>query len=111
MWSECPPFGSGIARRFHRGVNVRRSSLRYAGQLLTGRGINSVEILCRRRFAPAAIDEEPEPPVMTVEPGCRILGIFWGGAVLHAGEFFGDAHGMFSCIYAWDAGTPRSIVL
>ena len=103
--SECPPFGSGIVRRFHRGVNVRRSSLRDGSQLLTCGGIKSVEVFWLRRFAPAAIDEEPEATVMTIQPGYRFLGILRGGAVLHASEFFGDAH--ISCVQAIGCSNPR----
>src|SRR4051812_9683841 len=90
--AERAPFWSGTLCGFHCSIDIGRTARGEGRQLFSAGRVEGVEMLSCSGFAPFTSDEMSETPVMTLEPGHRLLRIFRRGAVLHADEFFGDAH-------------------
>src|SRR3982751_5408882 len=96
MRSKCSPPGGRIALSLNGRVDVSGISLRDRRQLFTVGRIQRVEILARRRLSPRITDEKAEPALVALEPSNGFFRILRGRAVLHGGEFFGDAHSVWS---------------
>src|SRR5579862_3521816 len=92
MRSKRLPFGERGTRSLDSGVYIRRGALRYSRNFFAGRGIDGVEISCRRWFAPFAINKMAETPPVAIQPGQRLFWIFSRRPVFHAYEFFCNAH-------------------
>ena len=69
MRRERLPLWRRVPGRSDGRINVRRRSLRDAGQLLAGRRIGSSEILASRRRQPRAVDEMTEAALVMIQPG------------------------------------------
>src|SRR5581483_6599423 len=92
MSARCTPFRRRNLRSLNGSVDVSSSALRDTRQRVSGRRIEGVEIGSRRGFLPLTSDEMSEAALVTIEPGYRLFGVFRGGTVFHADEFFRDAH-------------------
>src|SRR4029077_686258 len=92
MRSESTPFRRGSARGTNRSVDVSGAPLRDRSQLLTIRGIDSVEIFSAHRLLPGTADEMSKTIDMALQPYSCLFGIFRSGSVLHADKLFGNAH-------------------
>ena len=92
MRSKRLPLRRRRPRRFHRGIDVGRRALRHRRQPLAIRRIDGVEIFPARRRLPRAIDKMPKAPAMTIQPRRNLFRILRRRPVLHAHEFFSNAH-------------------
>src|SRR5580698_640457 len=92
MRSECAPFRRRCPRGTDGSVDIAGTALSDPRQLLAVRRIKCVEVFSGRGCLPGSVDEESKTAAVAIEPCGGFFGIFGSRSVLHADEFFGNAH-------------------
>ena len=98
MRSQRLPLRRSRPRRFHRGIDIPRRSLRHRRQPLAIRRIDRLKIFPVRRRRPRAANKMRKPPPMRVQPRRNFFRIFRRRPVFHAHKFFSNAHIFYSSV-------------